>query len=132
MKITLTIDANSLEELIDQLREFIRQHAPIVDAKAEDATVTETTPPKAAKKANGKAKPKEEKIECSDKPLTEAEVRSIMIDFVNVAAEKQPDMSRKEIFKKLLDAFKVDKLADLPEDKYQAMVDLVASVKAGL
>jgi ABC-type methionine transport system ATPase subunit len=135
MKFILEIEADTPNELLDKLRKFCSQRGIMIDGDAvEEATVTETTPkpePKAAKKANGKAKPKEEKIECSDKPLTEAQVRSAMIDYVNAASEKS-EKTRKEIFKELLDNFTVDKLADLPADKYDAMVQLVADEKAKL
>jgi hypothetical protein len=128
MKFYIEIEAETTQDLIEKIKEFCRKNSPILEAETVKA---EDTP--APKKENKRSKPKSEvKIECRDKPLTEAEVRSAMIDFVNVAAEKQPDLSRKEIFKALLDTFKVDKLADLPEDKYQEMVELVATTKAAL
>jgi hypothetical protein len=136
MKFILEIEADTPNELLDKLRKFCSQRGIMIDGDAvEEATVAETTPkpePKAPKaKANSKAKPKEEKIECSDTPLTEAQVRTAMIDYVNAASEKS-EKTRKEIFKELLDNFTVDKLADLPADKYDAMVQLVADEKAKL
>jgi hypothetical protein len=148
MKFILEIEADTPNELLDKLRKFCSQRGIMIDGDAvEEATVAETAPPpKAAKAAatpktgqtgkvgkNGSAKAPtgEKKIECSDTPLTEAQVRTAMIDYVNAASEKS-EKTRKEIFKELLDNFTVDKLADLPADKYDAMVQLVADEKAKL
>lgn len=75
-----------------------------------------------AKTAKGKlaVKPKPK----ADEKLTEARVRSIMIDYVNIAS-KQMKAERKEVFLGLLGEFSVGTIKDLPTEKYQAMVDLV-------
>jgi hypothetical protein len=77
----------------------------------------------AKKKSNGKGKTGakvEPKVEPKpkDTKLTEAQVRSIMIDYVNVASKVMKE-DRKAIF------HGVSKVVELPEDKYQAMVDLI-------
>lgn len=79
-----------------------------------------------AKKAKAGAKveqPKPAKKPDGDK-LTEAQVRTIMIDYVNAAAPALK-ASRKEVFEDLLNNFGVKKVVELPEANYQAMVDLV-------
>lgn len=136
MKFILEIEADTPNELLTKLRAFCSQRGIMIDGEpvTEAEVVAETPKPAAKPKGNGRAKHKpttEAKIECRDKPLTEAEVRTAMIDFVNAAAEKS-ETPRKEIFKGLLDKFKVDKLADLPADQYDAMVQLVADEKAKL
>lgn len=133
MKFLIEIEASTPDELVEKLRVFVKANGPIIAGKAEEATVAETTPPKRSRKAAApKDAPKEEKIECRDKPLTEPEVRAAMIDFVNTATEKGDERTRKDIFKSLLDKFDVEKLADLPADKYGDMVQLVADEKAAL
>jgi hypothetical protein len=143
MKFSLTFHAESRDELLESITTFLKANAtPIIDGRAEAATVVGEEKPKTTKpKANGKAKaeapkaetPKtEEKIECRDKPLTEPEVRSAMIDYVNAATEAGTPGTRKEIFKDLLSHFGVEKLADLPAEKYVEMLEHVKAEKAKL
>lgn len=138
MKITVEFNVNTPSELIDQMKAFIRSNGPILegavdasvvvtDTKIEvDAVATVEKKPEPAAKAKASKKEK-----AAAKELTEAEVRAAMIDYVNAAAEKT-DATRKAIFKELLDVFGVDKLADLPADKYTEMVKLVADKTAAL
>lgn len=105
----------------------IDPNGPANDNVIDLAKAARTREAKKAKSSNGKVAGA--KVETAAKPktddkLTEARVRSVMIDYVNAAAPALK-AARKEVFHSLLNEFGVQKVVDLTEDKYQAMIDLV-------
>ncbi len=140
MNFNLQITGDSAAELVQTLQAFasattIKQP----EAKPEpvkESPVTEDGPTivyeKPAAKPRAKAAPKEEvKEQPKEEPTAEAEeapAQEYTIEEVRAAVHKQATAGKREEIKSLLNSFEVQRVTDLPADKFSKFMVKLKSV----